>query len=278
MVECRYCGEVLVFAGKKGWKHLGDTALDVAGCGLLLKAKRKLEPAAQPVRVPLKDANPPAPDDLEEQVKLGIHTVTSLAEKYKMPKAHVKRWLKESDLSDLAEIAWTLKSAKIAAGVEDLLDGDGPYNVSVFSRSLRVEPRTLKRVMAEHGLVIVRIPKHGTPNEYGRWKCRCDDCVLSNTERKALWLSARSVRLDEAPHGTPSGYKNWGCRCDDCSDAASVATGGTVSKRWTEAEDALLRSGYAVSAELMAETMGRSVVSIYQRRRHLKRQREMADA
>ena len=91
------------------------------------------------------------------------------------------------------------------------------------------------------------VVKHGTVNEYGNFKCRCDLCreawsiymkkmhsvpcrsrcgrLASKYSKTGLCRKCEAkARRDAYPiaHGTESGY-NRGCKCRPCMDAAAAA-------------------------------------------------------
>lgn len=64
-------------------------------------------------------------------------------------------------------------------------------------------------------------PRHGTPNGYTNYACRCPDCRGANAaQHRGLKLRRDPAR---APvHGRASTYGNWKCRCRSCTTAWAV--------------------------------------------------------
>ena len=66
--------------------------------------------------------------------------------------------------------------------------------------------------------------RHGTPNGYGNWGCRCEPCTAAHAVKCYERRQARAAKGVTKPeiHGTPNGYGNYGCRCEPCTKAWSA--------------------------------------------------------
>jgi hypothetical protein len=78
--------------------------------------------------------------------------------------------------------------------------------------------------------------RHGTPNGYSNWGCRCEACVEANSAYQLPMAHTRRGKgLPEGDrrHGSDNGYTNYGCRCEDCKTGRRTAAQrrrGTASR------------------------------------------------
>lgn len=66
--------------------------------------------------------------------------------------------------------------------------------------------------------------RHGTPNGYNNYGCRCDRCRAAHAADSLKRKNAR--RIAPTPrhvHGTVNGYDNYSCRCKRCTKAHTDA-------------------------------------------------------
>lgn len=80
-------------------------------------------------------------------------------------------------------------------------------------------------------------PRHGTPNGYRNWGCRCEACKEGHLQYNREYAAGRPKKAkkglpDGDPrHGTNNGYTNHGCRCERCKYANSLRQTEARAKR-----------------------------------------------
>lgn len=66
-------------------------------------------------------------------------------------------------------------------------------------------------------------PRHGTPNGYVNFRCRCPRCEQAGREYFRKYTHTRARRsCPPSLHGSWNGYTNYRCDCDDCINASRV--------------------------------------------------------
>lgn len=61
--------------------------------------------------------------------------------------------------------------------------------------------------------------RHGSPNGYSNFRCRCENCVTANSAYQlpmAHTRRSKGLPPGDRRHGTDNGYTNYGCRCEEC--------------------------------------------------------------
>lgn len=78
--------------------------------------------------------------------------------------------------------------------------------------------------------------RHGTPNGYSNFGCRCEACVTANSAYQLPMAHTRrrgGLPPGDRRHGSDNGYTNYGCRCDECRVGrrqAAQRRRGTISR------------------------------------------------
>lgn len=170
---------------------------------------------------------------------------------------HYMRWLDEGTIHEDRRIGSRTQTEKIPQAVARGLARAASLTPSKRSESAR---RASQIRWARRGEP--RTPQHGTPNEYNKYKCRCDLCRKAWSEYQAeknkvpcsagcgilVWGHNRTrtgmcrkclaiTKTKPIQHGTESGYGK-GCKCEFCRGAASSAR---RQRRIKEAREALAR-------------------------------------
>lgn len=115
-------------------------------------------------------------------------------------------------------------------------------------------------------------PRHGTPNGYVNYGCRCESCkAAASVAQKRIKAALRSRPIPSYVHGTVNGYKTYKCKCDACR-AAHRATYKPVSapsprraleRAKTEAMHADYLAG--MSVKQVADKYGYTPSAVYSR-------------
>jgi hypothetical protein len=72
--------------------------------------------------------------------------------------------------------------------------------------------------------------KHGTPNAYVNYGCRCAECRAANAARQAD-ARRRRAATGSMRHGKVSTYDNYLCRCAKCYAAKSAENAAARAQR-----------------------------------------------